>query len=289
VQLELCLHITLTITETTRHLEILADDTATVYTAYILSGEIAAESNPCGEMTFLAEDFTVDESDEAITITLGNAAVGPGECLEGERQPCCTDCCDTVGGDGTGSGPVPETNEVAGVCCAYLTYTEDGNPVSTPVGMSGTWGPKGAPGLLPVGSVQSVCGRAYYLDWLEADSPECHEHITTAKRSIVMTLPYAVVEVFLDDNCCPESIQVLHTIDPPQSAGYALNFGPVVIENYFSDGVNEYDLYVCQNAPQGACCLPGNVYFGQTTQYQCEVIGDGIDTGTWTEGETECP
>lgn len=279
IAVEVCLTITLTITATVRTLTIIADASGAIFT---ITGEIDSEGNPCGDMTFADTDFTGATAP-------GSVAVESGTCPEGERQPCCTECCDLGLLRDTGTGPVPLSNEIAPVCCAYLTCSIMGVPVTVPVGINGTWA-SSDPLITGALSVTSTCGRAYYLDWLDAGSPACHEHITTAKRSIVMAFSGATVEVFLDDNCCPESIQAIDGA----ASGFALAFGPTTVEDYFvidygGGDVRTYDLFICEDAPAGACCLPGDFYLGQTTQYQCEAIGDGLDLGTWTLGGTGCP
>lgn len=281
--IEICLSMTLEITATNRILTVSTSDT----TEPNFTGTIAESGNPCGDMEFLPGDITGITSPGTVTVTTAT-------CPSGSQQPCCTDCCDSF--------PTVEgvENDVQPACCAYLVYlpgddgsgTFQGFPI--PVGASGDWPPGPGDDMGPfsqLGSapVTSVCGRAYYLDYIAAGSPACHDHVTTAKRSIVMEWNGIPVEVFLNDNCCPESIQVGAPGDP---ADWDLRFGPVTFPQFFYDfnTSTHHPLYICEEVARGACCVDDTLLGTGRTEFVCEAVGDGVlEPGTWYQDGTYDP
>jgi hypothetical protein len=100
---------------------------------------------------------------------------------------------------------------------------------------------------------------------------------------------WIAVEVYLDDNCCPESIQT--HIQAPWSDvynGISLAFGPVIIEDYFESNGSKYDLAICDDVGSGVCCITGEDPYN-STRFQCEVIGNGVLAGTWYPAGTYDP
>lgn len=203
---------------------------------------------------------------------------------------CCCDCCKFVVILNT--GVLISENYYNPSCCAYLTFGIFGSPTITmPVGVNGVWT---GPTIYVPFDITSQCLPSYYLDQAASGDPE-HIFFTTKKRSIVMSFGdeinpgFPTIEVFLDENCCPESIQV-H--EPEGSEGFfdpppALAFGPTTVAGYFEGG---YPLVICSDPPKGVCCIDGFGSIGEDyTQYYCEVIGDGINPGTWHEAGTYDP
>jgi len=181
----------------------------------------------------------------------------------GTEQGCCCnkDCCP----EPIEVGFSPPTNVYQPQCCAYLMYLpgDSGDQAFTgfpiPVGINGTWpGPNSNIGVVEVTS--SCSGQA-----------------------IVMTLLEQTITVNLGADCCPESIDVGGEFGNP--ADWDLRFGPINFPQFFADTVTQeaYPLYICQQAPTGACCVDGELA-GVTTEFQCEVLLGG----TWTENATDC-
>jgi hypothetical protein len=204
----------------------------------------------------------------------------------------CQDCCDCI--TYIPLGAVITENHYSTQCCAYITtgiVAGQGYPATIPIGIQGTWISSSLFNV-PI-DVDSTCVSSYYIDYYHVDGePAEHQHLTTTSRSILMTIGTALVEIFLDSDCCPTSIQV-HDPD-----GYltdpVLEFGPATIEGYFEAGFNNgtggpYDLVICPDPPRGVCCVDGVSIGEQITQFYCETNGDDINPGTWYEDGTYDP
>jgi hypothetical protein len=199
-----------------------------------------------------------------ITFQDGKAIFRDGK-VGTEQECCCTvDCC---------LGAVievfnnPPTNAYAPQCCAYLMYLPgddgsgafDGFPI--PVGLSGKWpGPNS--NLGPVYVASSCSGQSIVME------------ISTLGQTVTVNL---------GADCCPESIDVGGEFGNP--ADWDLRFGPITFPVFFANTTTQeaYPLYICDEAPTGACCVDGE-FAGVNTEFQCEMLLGG----TWTENATDC-
>lgn len=172
-----------------------------------------------------------------------------------------------------------EENQYYSQCCAYLFWHDDFlmRDIGVPVGFSGSW-PGDGSSYGPY-EVTSTCGRAFYLDYLAAGEPEEHVHLTTTQQSVVMTFNGAIIEVFLDEDCCPESIQVNNeaAIDPALD-NIELRTGPGLVESLFDlnpEGSQNLEICdVCETECECDFVVQGRSGAG--------VVDDGVTTETWS-------